>query len=52
MKIAYCGYDFFYACLNELLAGQHDVYRVFTFPLIAMRRIHGAVTLKPTGNDF
>ena len=32
MKIAYCGYDFFYACLNELLAGQHDVYRVFTFP--------------------
>ncbi len=32
MKIAYCGYDFFYACLNELLAGQIDVYRVFTFP--------------------
>jgi len=32
MKIAYCGYDFFYACLNGLLAAQHDVFRVFTFP--------------------
>jgi methionyl-tRNA formyltransferase len=32
MKIAYCGYDFFHACLIELLAGQYDVYRVFTFP--------------------
>lgn len=32
MKIAYCGYDFFYACLNELLVSQHDVCKVFTFP--------------------
>jgi methionyl-tRNA formyltransferase len=32
MKIAYCGYDFFSACLDELLAAQHDVCRVFTFP--------------------
>jgi len=32
MKIAYCGYDFFYACLNELLAAQYEVCRVFTFP--------------------
>jgi methionyl-tRNA formyltransferase len=32
VKIAYCGYDFFHACLNELLACEHDVYRVFTFP--------------------
>lgn len=32
MKIAYCGYDFFYACLKELLVSRHDVYRVFTFP--------------------
>ncbi|MCI0505518.1 MAG: hypothetical protein L0Z73_05345 [Gammaproteobacteria bacterium] len=32
MKIAYCGYDFFHACLNELLTSEYDVYRVFTFP--------------------
>ena len=32
MKIAYCGYDYFYACLNQLLADKHDVYRVFTVP--------------------
>ena len=32
MKIAYCGYDFFSACLSELLANEIDVYRVFTVP--------------------
>ncbi|WP_455209171.1 methionyl-tRNA formyltransferase [Kaarinaea lacus] len=32
MKIAYCGYDFFSACLVELLACKHNVYRVFTYP--------------------
>ena len=31
MKIAYCGYDFFYACLNQLLADSHDIYHVFSF---------------------
>ena len=30
MKIAYCGYDFFHACLAELLLAGMDVYRVFT----------------------
>jgi len=32
MKIAYCGYDFFHACLEELLLGGVDVYRVYTVP--------------------
>ena len=32
MKIAYCGYDFFHACLAELLLAGMDVYRVFTVP--------------------
>lgn len=32
MKIAYCGYDFFHACLQELLLANIDVYRVFTVP--------------------
>ena len=32
MKIAYCGYDFFSACLSELLAADFEVFRVFTFP--------------------
>lgn len=30
MKIAYCGYDFFSACLRKLLAAHYNVYRVFT----------------------
>lgn len=32
MKIAYCGYDFFHACLSDLLVSRHDVHRVFSFP--------------------
>ena len=32
MKIAYCGYDFFSACLEELLTAHWDVYRIFTVP--------------------
>ncbi|MEJ2181016.1 MAG: formyltransferase family protein [Gammaproteobacteria bacterium] len=32
MKITYCGYDFFHACLEELLVAGMDVYRVFTVP--------------------
>lgn len=31
MKIAYCGYDFFSQCLQNLLSRGDDVYRVFTF---------------------
>jgi len=31
MKIAYCGYDFFSQCLQSLLSGGEEVYRVFTF---------------------
>ena len=32
MKIAYCGYDFFSACLSELLNANKNVYRLFTVP--------------------
>jgi methionyl-tRNA formyltransferase len=32
MKIAYCGYDFFSAGLQELLATQHEIQRIFTVP--------------------
>lgn len=32
MKIAYCGYDFFHACLRNLLDAGHDVRHIFTFP--------------------
>ena len=31
MKIAYCGYDFFSACLTGLISRGFDVYRVFTY---------------------
>ena len=31
MKIAYCGYDFFHACLRELLQQEHQILRVFSF---------------------
>lgn len=30
MKIAYCGYDFFHACLHELIANEFEIGRVFT----------------------
>ncbi|MGD8567287.1 MAG: formyltransferase family protein [Gammaproteobacteria bacterium] len=30
MKIAYCGYDFFSAGLQELLVTQHEIQRIFT----------------------
>jgi len=32
MKIAYCGYDFFHACLRALLVENLNVHRAFTFP--------------------
>lgn len=32
MKITYCGYDFFHACLQELLEEDVEVDRVFTMP--------------------
>lgn len=32
MKVAYCGYDFFSACLSDLLAHGVDVLAVFTMP--------------------
>ena len=32
MKIAYCGYDFFHGCLEELLEAEFDVHRIFTVP--------------------
>ena len=32
MKIAYCGYDFFSACLQTLLDNGEEVYRIFTVP--------------------
>lgn len=32
MKIAYCGYDFFSAGLQELLATHHQIHRIFTVP--------------------
>jgi methionyl-tRNA formyltransferase len=31
MKIAYCGYDFFHACLRRLIADDHEILKVFTF---------------------
>ena len=31
MKIAYCGYDFFSACLSALIESGQNVYKVFTF---------------------
>ena len=31
MKIAYCGYDFFYSCLEKILCTDHQVQRIFTF---------------------
>ena len=31
MRIAYCGYDFFSACLRQLLGADHHVVQVFTF---------------------
>ena len=31
MKIAYCGYDFFHACLRRLIADGHEILKVFTF---------------------
>jgi methionyl-tRNA formyltransferase len=32
MKIAYFGYDFFFACMEELVSQGHEIYKVFTFP--------------------
>jgi len=31
LKIAYCGYDFFHACLRELIRQNHEIVRVFSF---------------------
>lgn len=31
MKIAYCGYDFFYSCLEELINEGHTILKIFTF---------------------
>lgn len=31
MKIAYCGYDFFYGCLEELVEEGHTILQIFTF---------------------
>jgi len=31
VKIAYCGYDFFHACLGELIQQGHEILRVFSF---------------------
>jgi methionyl-tRNA formyltransferase len=32
MKIAYCGYDFFHACLGDLIDSGHVLSELFTFP--------------------
>lgn len=31
MKIAYCGYDFFYTCLEELINEGNTILKIFTF---------------------
>lgn len=31
MKIAYCGYDFFYSCFDDILGAGHEVVELFTF---------------------
>lgn len=35
MKIIYCGYDFFSACLQSLLESRHEILQVFSFPCTA-----------------
>lgn len=32
MKVAYCGYDFFYSCFEELVDQGHEVVSIFSFP--------------------
>ena len=32
MRIAYCGYDFFYTCLDGLLEEGHELVELFTWP--------------------
>lgn len=32
MKVAYCGYDFFYPCVEELTNAGHEVLAVFSYP--------------------
>ncbi|HEY4489070.1 MAG TPA: formyltransferase family protein [Candidatus Paceibacterota bacterium] len=32
MRIAYCGYDFFYSCFEELLSQEHETLAIFSFP--------------------
>ena len=32
MKIAYCGYDFFHACLRGLIGEGHEICQIYTFP--------------------
>ena len=32
MKIAYCGFDFFHACLRHLLEAGHEIHRLYSFP--------------------
>lgn len=31
MKIAYCGYDFFWSCLERIIDLKHEVVEIFTF---------------------
>lgn len=31
MKIAYCGYDFFFSCFEDLLINNHQIIKVFSF---------------------
>jgi len=32
MRVAYCGYDFFYTCLEEILRDGHELVELFTWP--------------------
>ena len=58
MKIAYCGYDFFYTCLAGLISDGHTLVELFSFPtdnqydfndnVFRMAREHKArITLSP-----
>jgi len=52
LKIAYCGYDFFHACLADLIESGHDILRVFSFASSAPIDSHAYVKMLSQSHDI